>query len=105
MAQFDVYLNPSKVSKEAYPYIVDIQSKLIAKINTRIVIPLGRLSRFKNQQLQGLTPIVKYKGEELLLLTPQISSLPARVLIKPIGSLSHLRLTILASLDFAISGI
>lgn len=103
--QFDVYVNPSKLSKDAYPFLVDIQSKLIAEIATRIVIPLGKLSSFSNVALPRLTPIVEYQGEKLLLLTPQISSVPNKVLKNPVGSLAHLRATIIASLDFAVSGI
>ncbi|MBT6991314.1 MAG: plasmid maintenance protein CcdB, partial [Gammaproteobacteria bacterium] len=40
MAQFDVYKNPSKASKKAYPFILNIQCNLIDNITTRIVVPL-----------------------------------------------------------------
>ncbi|NRB42282.1 MAG: CcdB family protein [Pseudomonadales bacterium] len=105
MAQFDVYKNPSRNTKKAYPYIVDIQHELISDIATRMVIPLGRLNHFKNEQMQGLTPDIEYEGEKLLLLTPQIASIPARQLKDPVGSLSHFRDEIISSLDFAITGI
>lgn len=42
--------------------------------------------------------------EELVLLTSQITSMPARLLKKPVGSLSALRTEIVAAIDFAISG-
>lgn len=105
MAQFDVYKNPSHTTQKAYPYIVDIQHELISDIATRMVVPLGRSSHFKNEQMQGLTPDIQYKGEKLLLLTPQIASIPANQLREPIGSLEHFRNEIIASLDFAITGI
>jgi len=105
MAQFDVYINPSKNTRQAYPYIVDIQSSLISEIATRIVIPLGKLSHFKNEQMKGLTPEISYEGEQLLLLTPQISSVPTKMLKSPVGTLSHFRDEIIAALDFAITGI
>ena len=105
MAQFDVYKNPSRNTKKAYPYIVDIQHELISDIATRMVIPLGRLSHFKNEQMQGLTPDIEYEGEKLLLLTPQIASIPSSQLKDPVGSLSHFRDEIIASLDLAITGI
>jgi toxin CcdB len=60
MAQFEVYLNPSKISREAYPYIIDIQNVLISDIATRIVIPLGKLSHFRNEKIDGLTPAIEY---------------------------------------------
>ena len=84
---------------------MDIQSTIISDIATRIVVPLGRKSDFKNEALEKLTPIIDYEGEELLLLVPQIASIPEGLLKNPIGSLMHLREEILAALDFAISGI
>lgn len=105
MHQFDVYTNPRKATRAAYPYIVDIQSPVISAISTRIVVPLGRKQLFKNKELKGLTPTITYEGEELLLLMPQIASIPAKTLEGPIGSLSHLRDEIIAALDFAITGI
>ncbi|MDD4863358.1 MAG: CcdB family protein [Alishewanella agri] len=105
MAQFDVYANPSKNTRAAFPYIVDVQNSVISDIATRIVIPLGIAIHFKNEKLQGLTPELSYEGEQLLLLTPQVTSMPAKLLKKPIGSLSHFRDEIVAALDFAITGI
>ncbi len=105
MRQFDVYANPSKHTREAYPYILDIQSDAISDIATRIVVPLGLKKDFKNEQLKKLTPTVEYEKQELLILIPQIASIPTKVLKKPIGSLSHLREEIISALDFAITGI
>jgi toxin CcdB len=105
MRQFDVYTNPSKATRKAYPFIVDIQSNVISEIATRIVIPLGRKTHFSNEEMKGLTPTVTYEGEDLLLLIPQIASMPVKALRVSIGSLSHLRDEIIAALDFAITGI
>lgn len=105
MRQFDVYANPSKATRKAYPFIVDIQSNVISEIATRIVIPLGRKADFRNEGMKGLTPEITYEGEDLLLLIPQIASMPTKALRDPIGSLSHLRDEIISALDFAITGI
>ena len=105
MRQFDVYANPSKATRKAYPFIVDIQSDIISDLATRIIVPLGRKADFKSEELKRLTPAIEYKGEELLLLVPQVASIPAKILKSPIGSLSHLREEIVAALDFAITGI
>ena len=105
MAQFDVYPNPSKTSKAYYPYLVDIQSSLLGDLTTRIVIPLGKRSAFGGEAMQGLTLEVSFADQELLLLTPQISSVPEKHLKNPIGSLSHFRDQIVAALDLAITGI
>ena len=105
MRQFDVYANPSQSTRKVYPFILDIQSDVISAIATRIVVPLGSKAHFRNEGMKVLTPIVSYEGEDLLLLIPQIASMPAKSLKKPIGSLSHLRGEIIAALDFAITGI
>ncbi|ARN74029.1 CcdB family protein [Oceanicoccus sagamiensis] len=105
MAQFDVYTNPSSKTRNAYPYIIDIQSPLIANISTRIVIPLGRLKDFRQENMRGPTPEISYLEEPYLLLTPQIASMPTKLLKQPIGSLSHFREEIISAIDFAITGI
>jgi len=105
MSQFDVYINPSKRSREAYPYIIDIQNVLISDIATRIVIPLGKLNHFKNEKMNGLTPVIEYENEQFILLTPQVSSMPTKLLRNPVGSVESLRDEIIAAIDFAITGI
>jgi len=55
--------------------------------------------------MKGLTPEIEYQGVRLLLLTPQIASIPSNILKNPIGSLSHFRNEIIAALDFAITSI
>lgn len=105
MAQFDVYVNPSKQTKNAYPFILDIQNELIGDIATRIVVPLGKAKEFSNEEMKGLTPRIEFEGTDLLIMIPQIASMPARTLKEPIGTLLHLRDEIISALDFAITGI
>ena len=90
MAQFDVYPNPSRTTKKHLPYLLDIQNPFFSDLSTRLVIPLGFKSAFNNETMNILTPEVSYEGEELLILTPQMSSVPASMLKKPLGSLSVL---------------
>ena len=105
MAQFDVFRNPSAATRNHFPYLVDIQSRYLEELATRIVIPLGKDSLFKDTAMKGLTPEVTFQDEHLLLLTPQISAIPKTRLKDPIGSLSHMRDDLLNALDFAIFGI
>ena len=105
MAQFDVYPNPSKASRAHFPYLVDIQSSLLTDLATRIVIPLGKHSALGSQSMRGLTPEISFDDQQLLLMTPQISSVPEKHLKNPVGSLSHFRDQIVGALDLAITGI
>ncbi|WP_418132227.1 CcdB family protein (plasmid) [Variovorax sp. 375MFSha3.1] len=41
MAQFDVYANPSKAQRGEIPWMVDIQSKILDKLPTCLVMPLA----------------------------------------------------------------
>lgn len=105
MAQFDVFRNPSATTRKHYPYLVDVQSPYLEELATRIVIPLGKASLFKNTAMKGLTPELSFDNEDLLLLTPQISSIAKKQLQESIGSISHLRDELTNALDFAIFGI
>ena len=93
------------MTQEAYPYIVDIQNSLISDIATRIVIPLGKLSHFRHESMSKLIPIVEYKNEQFVLLTPQIASIPSTSLQNPVGSIKSMRDEISVAIDFAITGI
>ncbi|MGS2742501.1 CcdB family protein [Halomonas sp. LS-001] len=104
MAQFDVYPNPSKTSNAHYPYLVDIQSSLLSELATRLVIPLGRSSAFGGEAMQGITPVISFADQELLLLTPQISSVQEKHLKNPVGSLSHFKNQIVRAVNLSITG-
>ena len=105
MAQFEVFENPGATTRNSFPYLVDVQSPYLEELATRIVIPLGRASLFKQAAMNGLILEVQFNDEQLLLLTPQISSIPKKRLRAPVGSLSHLRDELLNALDFAFFGI
>ena len=55
--------------------------------------------------MDRLTPQIEYEDKQLLLLVPQIASMPSKSLKNPIGSLTHIRNKIISALDFAITGI
>lgn len=105
MAQFDVYVNPNSRSRKLYPYILDVQNNLLADLSTKLVIPVGKLEDFKHELISKLTIEVTYNDEKLVLLTPQLASIPSKLLKEPIGSLQQLRMEIIDSIDFAITGV
>ena len=103
MPQFDLYRNPSPRSREDIPLLLDVQSDLLAALNTRVVIPLSRGKGLAG--IERLMPEVTVEGEKLLLLTPQMAGVARRELGEPVGSLAHLRLEIIAAIDLLITGI
>jgi toxin CcdB len=105
MAQFDVYENTNRVTIKQYPLIVDIQHSVLSSLATRIVIPLSHKDSLHGAVMDVLMPEILFDERCFVLMTPQISAVPDRLLSKPIGTLEHCRSQVLAALDFAITGI
>jgi toxin CcdB len=105
MSQFDVYENKNDATRRAYPYLLNIQSEVLAALNTRMVLPLAREAGLKAKDIERLTPKVEYQGETLIVMTPQVAAVPRKKLSKPVGSLAHMRTEIVGALDFAVGGV
>ncbi len=105
MGQFDVYENPDKTSRRTYPYLLDIQSDLLAGLHTTVVIPLVPANRAAKLVFDRLTPLVEFDGKPWVVLTPQIAGIGRNHVGEPIASLATYRAELVAALDFLISGI
>ncbi len=105
MAQFDVYLNPSKATRPMYPYLVDIQNALLEDLDTRMVVPLTPLASNPNMLMKKLTPEIHIDGKAHLFMTPQMASVPKDILKQPIGTLANSRSVMIDAVDFMIMGI
>ncbi|HLO77924.1 MAG TPA: CcdB family protein [Magnetospirillum sp.] len=103
MAQFDVYRNPVGAMVNV-PFVVDVQSDHLARMPTRVVVPLGRPDALL-QAVRRLNPVLDVDGESLILITEQASALPARVLGRKVASLAEHRNDIIAALDLLFNGI
>ena len=104
MAQFDVYPN-SGASAHSTPFLVDVQSDLLADLETRLVIPLRRRDRFPTKVLPSrLTPVFSVQGTECLLETPKMAAVPLRILKTPTGTLADSRTEITGAIDFLVHG-
>lgn len=105
MAQFDVYINTNKATREQYPLLVDIQHSVLSTLASRTVIPLSNMDSVHALAMDVLMPEILFEEKQYVLMTPQISAVPDRLLSNPIGTLEHCRSQVLAALDFAITGI
>ena len=52
MAQYDVYVNPSKSAAEGIPYVVVMQSNLLDALATRLTMPLAFSDTSMKSQLR-----------------------------------------------------
>lgn len=101
MAQFDLYANPSHRSREWYPYLVDVQHRILSGLKTRVVIPLrpGQAGA-----VEHLEPEVIVGANSFTLCTGEISGIARKVLAAPLGNLVDQREVILKALNFLTGG-
>jgi toxin CcdB len=105
MAQFDVYRNANPASRARLPYLLDVQSDLLALLATRIVVPLCKPELLSGKPAERLNPAFQVEGRKLLMLTPEIAGVSRKALGERVASLAAERAAIIAALDVAITGI
>ena len=104
MSQFSVYRNKSPRTKGAFPLLVDVQSDLLEPLNTRVVIPMTKSPALTRKPVSHLTPDVSFNGDRYLLMTPQLAGIGRAELGPHAGTLAEERQTILAAIDFLLTG-
>ena len=104
MPQFDVYANPNHSTREAVPFVVDVQSSLIDAWPTRLVMPLSRVGADRVSLPTNLCPLVKVDGETLTLMPHLAAAIDRRLLRQSVLSLAHRSHEISAALDAVLAG-
>jgi toxin CcdB len=104
MAQFDVYRNPTAAEDDGFPYLLNVQSNLLAHLNLRVVVPLVRAD-VVDHPLPRLNPRFVVDGQNLVMATTLIGGLPTRLLRRPIANISDQRSEIIGAIDMLITGV
>ena len=104
MAQYDVFRNPSVVSRNEVPFVVLIQCELLNHLSTRLVIPLANYTAKTPSGPPVLCPLVEFEGQSLRALPHLMAAFRVRDLGKPVGSLTHCASTLAAAVDAVLSG-
>jgi len=105
MAQYDIYPNPSPRSRDEVPYLVDVQSDLLADLRTRLVMPLAHTGAQFTQAPRRLSPTFIVEGQVLALQPHLAAGVEARVLKKPVGSLATRAADLRDAMDAVLSGV
>jgi len=92
-------------SKGEVPYLLDIQSPLLDKLASRVVLPLYPVDRLPFPAVSRLSPEWEIEGKAYRLLTPNIAAMPRKWLGRSVLDCSAQSHTIVAALDMLISGI
>src|ERR1700683_4126284 len=99
MARLDVYPTPGRRSAG---YVVDVQSDLLSDLASRVVVPL--LPETETRAASRLNPTFDIDGQRHVLIVQSIASVPRRELRGAVASLKDNHDTILAAIDFLLTG-
>lgn len=103
--QFDVYTNSNEVTRERFPYLLDVQAELLDALETRMIIPLRSKERMAGRPLDRLMPEVQLPGGVHVLSTPHMASMPRKWLGPRVANLNASRDAIVAALDLLLTGV
>jgi toxin CcdB len=104
MSQFALHRNLNPASRARYPLLLDILSDLLESLATRVVVPLTPAAPARARTMKTLTPTLHFEGKDYVMLTPQVAGVPARELGPVVGDLASARATIIAAVEFLLSG-
>lgn len=105
MIQFDVFENPVRRARKAYPFIVILQSDRAETGRDRIVAPLVPRSDFDT--LAGrLTPVTIVAGQGYVILMPAMTTIMAADFGASLQNIeTSAREAIVAAVDYLFLGI
>jgi toxin CcdB len=104
MAQFNVYINTNTETKDNYPYLIDIQNQILDTLETRLVVPLMLVSKYKKKVIKEIMPIVDINKKEYVVLVPLMASIHKKNIGQIVADVGSKRQDIIYSLDFLITG-
>jgi len=86
-------------------FLVDIQSRFLDQLSTRVVIPLVPLDLAPKATLPSLNPVFVIGGDSYMLVTQALVALPVKRLRAPVGTLEPHRDEIVRAVDALLSGL
>jgi toxin CcdB len=104
MARFDVCTNLHRSSRERVPYLLELQTDLLAGLGTRLVAPLVPAAHF-GPPASRLNPVVRIGSRKFVMDTALIAGIPANQLGDRVASLGERSADVLGALDFLVSGV
>lgn len=104
MAQFDVYRNRNDATSNVVPYLLDVQTELLDRLSTRVVVPLV-LAEEMGLSARQLNPQFKIESVSVVMSTAELAGVSSRSLGDKVASLTNKRAEIIAALDLLFTGI
>lgn len=104
MASYAVFGNPDPRTNGDIPFLLDVQSDLFAILGTRVVVPLYRKEVAGSQAMTRLTPMLRFQGQDLVAMVPELAGIPQRRLGPVMGDLAGARGEVLQAMDLLLTG-
>jgi len=104
MAQFAVHENPSRKTRQDIPFLLDVQSDLMSVLVTRVVVPLYRKEALGAQTMARLTPRVRFQGNDLVAMVPELAGVGRKHLGPAVGDLGSEKNILLQAIDLLLTG-
>jgi toxin CcdB len=105
VAQWDVFINPSALTRAELPYLVDMQSDLLSALSTRLVAPLAHDNVVHSSLPRRLSPAFDIQGQAVVMLPQEAGLMDARLLRRPVASLREQSHRLVDALDAVVSGV
>jgi len=105
MAQFDVYRNPETAQSRRIPFLLDVQSALLAALNTTIIVPLYDPAAVNAPPIHGLMPTFEIEGQPVVMMAPELAGVPRKKLPQKTSNLTEQRDVIIAALGLVLTGV
>jgi len=98
MARYEVFKAPAGKG-----FVLDIQSDLLDKLNTRVVVPLLPRS-IAPKPADRLNPVLLIKDKECVMVTQFMSAVPISVLGISVAKIDNAHAEITAAIDMLTQG-
>jgi toxin CcdB len=102
VGQFQVFENPSEISRGIFPYVVVLQSHLLAASHTTVVAPI--MLQDGRSAFTEISLAVPFAGAEHIVLIGELGAVETRLLRKPLGDLQAYEDQIRRALDRLFTG-
>jgi len=103
MAQFDVFVNPFATARQAYPFVVAMQSDLTVNGAEQLIAPMASINHVRSTG--RIMPSVALKENELAVVVPRLAVVRSRDLQEKVGSIAAARAELLAAIDYLFFGV
>jgi toxin CcdB len=104
MAAYSVHANPDPRTRKDVPFLLDVQSDLLAPLSTRMVVPLYRQDVGGLKTMKRLTPVIHFQEQTLVAMVPEMAGIHLRDLGREAGNLPGIRTEILQAIDLLLTG-